>query len=685
MFDLINPIYLLGLLAATVPLVLHLWGKRKAPKVEFAALHFLFKTDKKIKRHFRVRDGLLLLVRMLACVAATLVLAQPITECQNNANLFDQEFENVIFVVDNSIVGDYHFEETIVLDKARSLIKKQIQRFSPETKIGMVFCDSKESPAIELTLERDTLLREIKNLKPSHRKRMCQEAIPEALSMGDESSTSNTGLILAYPLLANELEQLTSLMSGQKANVRQMEAMQIDMPNVGIQSIVVESDIITPDQYNVTVSLLNKEENDIAGLPLTLKVNGEVLAETLVDLPVDEITPKVMSLATPKAPKPWVVTASIDNPTFTIDNERHVLLEDHKRPFVVLVNGDPKRNRQRNETFFLETTLLKNDHPFASTSPEEINTEVMAKADVVVLANVHTLTPEALAVLKEGQAKGVGLLASGGDQFDEIAYRDYMATLFPVPPVGIHDVKHGGMRENADGLHIQSWQADHPIFRKFLFQAKEIASAQFYKHVLFPPSKEAYSTLASFDNGSPAIVEFSKKNARSIYFTSTLDRDWNDFSIHQGFVPWFLETLKYLSFKETDADNEVVVGQTFRTDRLKNFGNLEVLTPNGQRIQVPAHGKDGIIEFESMTSTGLYTFTSDDAKQAKKTHVVIANADPTLLDLHTAPLPPEQKTSSGRRASTTKHRLWRFLSPFFLVLLLFEAYASWRRTQKTLI
>ena len=682
MFEMTNPFYLLGLLAAFVPLALHLWGKRKAPKIEFAALHFLFKSDKKIKRHLRIRDFFMLLVRMLACVAVTLVLAQPITKCQNNTKVLDQEFENVVFVVDNSILGTYLVDEETALDKARSLIDKQIKGFAPQTQIGMVFCDSKESPAIDLTLDRDTLVDKLADLKTSHRGRDCQEAVAQAKSMSEQASTSSTGVILAYPILKKEFENLKPNLTSETVRFRQLKEMTFAMPNIGIESITIEADIVSSNQYNVTVSILNQREDDINSLPLRLSVNGENLAETLVDLPADETTQKVISLAPPKVPKPWVVTASIDDPAFTTDNNRHILLQDHKRPFVLLVNGDPKRSRRTNETFFLETTLLKNDHPFALAFPETIDQDALSKADVVVLANVHTLDQKTMDQLKKAQQRGVGLLMSGGNLFDDITFRQSMTGLFPVPPVGIHDVKHGGMRENAKGLNITTWQADHPIFRKFLIQAKEINSAQFFKHVLFPPSKEAYTTLASFNNGSPAIVEFSNETFRSIYFTSTLDRDWNDFSIHQGFVPWLLETLKYLAFKESELENEVLLGAPFRTDKLKSFGSIQVKRPNGQTTLLPTFSKDGFIEFESLDMTGLYTFNSQENNTPQKSHVMIANADPTWCDLKTVTLPSQNENSTLKKPSTTNHKLWRFFSPFLVLVLLLEAYGSWQRTRQ---
>ena len=45
-----NPMMLLGLIAVLLPLVLHLWYRRRAQIVGFAALHFLLRTNRRLAR-----------------------------------------------------------------------------------------------------------------------------------------------------------------------------------------------------------------------------------------------------------------------------------------------------------------------------------------------------------------------------------------------------------------------------------------------------------------------------------------------------------------------------------------------------------------------------------------------------------------------------------------------------------
>jgi hypothetical protein len=66
----LNPGFLFGLLGMSVPLVIHLLSRRTARRVDFSSLEFLRNLEKKSLRRVRVRQWLLLAVRMLVIAAS---------------------------------------------------------------------------------------------------------------------------------------------------------------------------------------------------------------------------------------------------------------------------------------------------------------------------------------------------------------------------------------------------------------------------------------------------------------------------------------------------------------------------------------------------------------------------------------------------------------------------------------
>ena len=80
------PIYLFGLMAASLPILIHLLNRRKLKRVRFPAVRFVLLSQKRISRSYRLRHWLLLALRTVAVILLALLLANPIF--QTGAGLF---------------------------------------------------------------------------------------------------------------------------------------------------------------------------------------------------------------------------------------------------------------------------------------------------------------------------------------------------------------------------------------------------------------------------------------------------------------------------------------------------------------------------------------------------------------------------------------------------------------------
>ena len=72
--SLLAPLMLLGLLGLGLPLLAHLRGREEPKRVRFAGLRFLGASDEVVTQRRRVRDGLLLLLRLALLLLLVLAL-----------------------------------------------------------------------------------------------------------------------------------------------------------------------------------------------------------------------------------------------------------------------------------------------------------------------------------------------------------------------------------------------------------------------------------------------------------------------------------------------------------------------------------------------------------------------------------------------------------------------------------
>lgn len=74
----LHPLALLGLTAALVPPLLHLFQRRRPPDVVFPAVRYLRQTEREAQRSIRLRHLLLMILRMLAVVLLVSAAARPV-------------------------------------------------------------------------------------------------------------------------------------------------------------------------------------------------------------------------------------------------------------------------------------------------------------------------------------------------------------------------------------------------------------------------------------------------------------------------------------------------------------------------------------------------------------------------------------------------------------------------------
>src|SRR3989441_2250262 len=110
--------YLLGLLSALVPLIIHLSRSRRTRKIRFSTTRFFTDQFLRSYRMSRVKELLLLLCRMALCALFATALAKPLMRPPGRSLLFGQS-RSVVVVIDNSASMGYSEGSGTLLDRAR--------------------------------------------------------------------------------------------------------------------------------------------------------------------------------------------------------------------------------------------------------------------------------------------------------------------------------------------------------------------------------------------------------------------------------------------------------------------------------------------------------------------------------------------------------------------------------------
>lgn len=115
----LNPIFLLSLIAVSVPLLIHILSRRRVPEVPFSTLRFLSESDKRSMSRINMRRLLLLVLRMLIVALLALAFARPVVRGRFAALFPARAPRAVCLLIDGSYSMRFNDERGTLFDRAK--------------------------------------------------------------------------------------------------------------------------------------------------------------------------------------------------------------------------------------------------------------------------------------------------------------------------------------------------------------------------------------------------------------------------------------------------------------------------------------------------------------------------------------------------------------------------------------
>lgn len=697
------PLMLVGAIAIVVPIAIHLIGRRRAKVVEFAALDFLLATKRKTAKRLQLRERLLLLVRALVCLVIAIALAKPFTSCERKGPMVTRGPQAAVLVIDDSFASGYLVDGKPWLYRAAEESRRILRQLGPEAEVAVVRASEGADHPSELTRDHLRLRDQLLALEPSARPADTTRALARAAQLLAASSYVRKTVFLL------SLRQRTGIRSDEPPWGKDGPALVVidlrpdEMANFAVTALRVDPDPGAGSRGMRFDAEVGNFGAAAATVELQLSIADRVVARGTLALGPGEKKVKRFLATLPPGTRATDASVSVTGDKLAIDDRRYVSATLRDQVRVLLVDGDPRTVRHDDELFYLEAALRPGDREDSGTSVRTITAEELAGIDprtrgrtapainiddfdVVVLANVTALPAERVAVLAQWVRRGGGVLIAPGDRVDPAAYDRTMLPLMPQSLRDPIDTTWGASPDERDSraLHLVKWESDHPIFAPFSKDRPElIADAKFFKIALLGPTTATADrkVLARYTNGAAALVEASIGAGRTILFTSTLDRDWNDLPIHRGYLPLVQQIVRHLARKHArSAQGDHLVGSS-------------VVLATGDLRRLEVRGPDGIggvfegdritgrssVRFGKTDRPGVYRVVGTDQTGATRDRdelAFVVNVDPRGSDL--TPAPPSALPASGTGGGTpptdTRRRveLWHALAALVLLLLLAE-------------
>ena len=134
MMGVLTPLFLLAAAAVIIPLILHLFHRQDRKRLVFPALRYLQRMNKDHARKIRLRQLLLLLLRMGAILFLVIAGSRPFL--RNSQGM--HEPTATVIILDNSMSSGFIRDDQQILENLKELALQGVKEASPEDRLWLI-------------------------------------------------------------------------------------------------------------------------------------------------------------------------------------------------------------------------------------------------------------------------------------------------------------------------------------------------------------------------------------------------------------------------------------------------------------------------------------------------------------------------------------------------------------------
>lgn len=647
MFTFLSPLFLIGLAAAAIPLVVHLSRSRRQKKLRFSTTRFFTDQFLRSYRMSKLKEVGLLLARMALFALFAIALAQPLVLPKGRAFLTGKRA--VVLVLDQSASMSYLEDGLSLFDRARLSAKEVLDGLrSGDTAAVVLAGRLADGPAVlfpEPTADLAAVRRAIDALSVSALGTDLAGAVDRAEQVAQTGAAASREVYVLSDLQDSGWE------------VRQAVAARQQESDVLFFLVSIRPE--TPQNLAVT-ALQYAAARPMAGIPFAFRPNvlnqGRAVRNAEVALYIDGRKVAQQSVAKIQ-PGRWALPlfhhtfdrggwhtgyVAVEDDVLPSDNRRYFAFEVVDAIRVLAVNGAPSQVARLDELFFLQKALAAGGGSavrvedvtaggLGSRIAFPLEKEAQRGPDLVILANVESVPPAAVEALEQYVDRGGALLVFLGDQASPQFYNQYLAGVNRLHggllPGRLQQIAGQPAGEQAYA-NIQFVDREHPALAAFHDpQFASLAGITF--RAIWEVETTGGVVLMRAQTGEPLLVEKGFGKGRVLLSTAPCDRDWSNFPVRPAYLPWVHRLVAYLAQEPLGRQPFYTTGQRvpLPVSATAGTGRVVVRKPDG----TPA--ATAPLEFTGTDQVGVYELTGEDgSRQTFVANLEGYESDLTYLD-----------------------------------------------------
>ena len=529
MISFLSPLFLAGAAAAAVPIVLHLLKRDPEQRVKFPAVKLLKDAPVERTDRRRLRELLLLALRVATLVLMALAFARPFFP---TGTMGPGGVTMIAFDTSYSLDAPGRF------DRAKQLAIDAIGRAAPGDRVGVVtFADQAQivaQPSADRVLAASAIRDAVVGYGATRYR--------AALSAASQALAGRRGTIV----IVTDLQE-TGWDAGDRATVPDGTRVEIaDVgplpPNLSVVSVRPMADRIV-----ATIRNTGSRARDVRA---HLAIDGRQAGDAVASVGPNQVADVTFA----GAPTGTGAAVSVDDPSgIQADNVRYAVIGRGGMATVGVLTstGDVAR-----EAFYVEQALAAGGPqagyqavPLSGAKLASMRDDQIAGHAALILLSTRGLERHGRELIANYIRAGGGLLIAAGPDVDGDVIADVLGpgvTLRIAAPPGGKSVDRS----------LAPADLRHPVFRPFASNAATLGLARFRNASRIDGT--GCQTVARFTTGEAAVIDCASDEGRSLVIASDLDNRGNDFPVHATFVPFLHEAVRYLASAKSHPSDLLV-------------------------------------------------------------------------------------------------------------------------------
>lgn len=602
-FSFLNPLLLAGVLGAAVPVLVHLLGRRQAPRRPFPAIAFLLGSERRLAARRRIRHLLLLVARAALIAAAAVALARPLLVGAIAAGS-GQPVSAVVLLDASASMSARGSDGESAFDRARRQVRTELTRLPPGSEVLVITAAGWTAAGSGSGAQRLSpgFVHVSESLRLLERARATfHRASLPALAAEVRASLLGARRVHQIVIVASDL-QASSWDGAAGAAKLGAPVLLLDVGSDSDDVAILSASVSGDDERTATLRFGRHPQRPAGDVAIRLES-----ADGLVNRGSVSWTGTTGSavLAIPEAvPHGAELTAVIDPGGALAANDRSYLwLPSPRRVRVLLADGAPHPSPWADEIFYLERALATEPRLAVHVvDASQAHLPDLGGYDVVILADASRLDAASVRQLSERVEAGLGLLFTAGGKTDPSEMQATLGRLLPVRPRGFHT-----RRAGEPPLQLTIADRAHPVLRPFdsAASAETLRSARITKLLALEAAPQSHVILGVSD-GPPGLVEGRHGAGRVAALAISVDREFSDLAVRPAFVPLMTRLVLHLAGRvDDDRPHAFLVGEAVTVSSPVAGDPPRWDAPDGAEVQASA-GVVGSFTVTPSAEPGLY-------------------------------------------------------------------------------